>query len=225
MEANDDGQDSAKKKLNFKVKHIDSDSGPSKKIGKTKISKKRKLLGTTSTDEEAAAKAKAEEKTTKKEIKEAKREARKKVAKKKQPEEDTKENVSDNEEYDYQSDDAADKEKADEEIKKGKAALIVELKAIEKRAENKLNEDNDVNVNENADETDNEDNADQNDDVDEVLTNIETLPFLNTPKISKKKDDGKDITKTVDETKDNRKRKFKRSGSEEPEKKKTNRQK
>ncbi|GJV76516.1 hypothetical protein Tco_1508100 [Tanacetum coccineum] len=89
-------------------------------------------------DEEAATKAKAEEKTTKKEIKEAKREARKKVAKKKQPEEDTKENVSDNEEYDYQSDDAADKEKADEEIKKGKAALIVELKAIEKRAENKL---------------------------------------------------------------------------------------
>ncbi|GKE09118.1 hypothetical protein Tco_1412669 [Tanacetum coccineum] len=88
-------------------------------------------------------------------------------------------------------DDAADKEKADEEIKKGKAALIVELKAIEKRAENKLNEDNDVNVNENANETDNEDDADQNDDVDEVLTNIETLPFLNTPKISKKKDDGK----------------------------------
>ncbi|GKD03452.1 hypothetical protein Tco_1178426, partial [Tanacetum coccineum] len=77
-----------------------------------------------------------------------------------------------------------------------KAALIAELKAIEKRAEKQAKvtaetEDNDVNVNENADETDNEDDADQNDDVDEVLTNIETLPFLNTPKRSKKKEDGK----------------------------------
>ncbi|GJU97343.1 hypothetical protein Tco_1326614 [Tanacetum coccineum] len=72
-----------------------------------------------------------------------------------------------------------------------KAALIVELKAIEKELKNKLNEDNDVNVNENADETDNEDDVDQNDDVDEVLINIETLPFLNTPKRSKKKEDGK----------------------------------
>ncbi|GKB88652.1 MORC family CW-type zinc finger protein 2B-like protein isoform X1, partial [Tanacetum coccineum] len=138
---------------------------------------------------------------------------------------DTEENVSDNE------------EKADEEIEKRKAALIAELKAIEKRAEKQTKvaaetEDNDVNVNENADETDNEDDADQNDDVDEVLTNIETLPFLNTPKRSKKKEDGKtfiifdtDITKTVKETKDNKKRKFERSGSEEPEKKKTNRQK
>ncbi|GKB39459.1 hypothetical protein Tco_0884401, partial [Tanacetum coccineum] len=43
-------QDSAKKELQVQgLKHIDSGSGPSKKIGNTKISKKRKLLGTTST--------------------------------------------------------------------------------------------------------------------------------------------------------------------------------
>ncbi|GJV03486.1 hypothetical protein Tco_1337055 [Tanacetum coccineum] len=250
MEVEDAGQGSGKKPAKITIKFKDKDSGPSKKIGKTKISKKRKLLGTTSTgknmkvidmiyikiteqkekrkeeeerkaaedeqkrkaDEEAATKAK--EKTTKKKIKEAKREARKKLAKNKQPEEDTEENLSDTEEYDDQSDDAAAKAKADEEIEKRKATLIAELKAIEKRAEKQAKVAAEA-----------EDDADQNDDVDEVLTNIETLPFLNTPKRSKKKEDGKDITKTVNETKDNMKRKFERSGSEEPEKKKINRQK
>ncbi|GKE34683.1 ulp1 protease family, C-terminal catalytic domain-containing protein, partial [Tanacetum coccineum] len=85
-------------------------SGCSKKIEKTKISKRK-------ADEEATSKAaaqeedairKSNEKTTKKKIKEAKREARKKLAKKKQPEKDTEENVSYNEEYDDQSDDTQD---------------------------------------------------------------------------------------------------------------------
>nr|GEW01432.1 hypothetical protein [Tanacetum cinerariifolium] len=70
----------------------------------------------------------------------------------------------------------------------------------------KAGEDNDVNVDENADETDNEDDADQNDDVDEVLANIETLPFLNTPKRSKKKENGKDFEKERKQVKKAKKR-------------------
>ncbi|GJX68543.1 peptidase C48, SUMO/sentrin/Ubl1 [Tanacetum coccineum] len=147
-------------------------SGRSKKIEKTKISKRK-------ADEEAAAKAAAEEqdairksneKTTKKKIKEAKKEARKKLAKKKQLERDTEENVSDNEEYDYQSDDVDNKEKTDEEAAKRKAELLAELQAIETRLEKKAkdeaqNEDSDVNVNENEDEYDNEEDENNEEDA------------------------------------------------------------
>nr|GEV04814.1 peptidase C48, SUMO/sentrin/Ubl1 [Tanacetum cinerariifolium] len=113
-----------------------------------------------------------------------KEEVRKQAHNKENAEEtnDTEENASDNE------------KKAYEEIEKRKAALIVELKAIEKRAEKQAKV-----AAETEDETDNEDDADQNDDVDEVLTNIETLPFLNTPKRSKKKEDGKGINDSISE--------------------------
>ncbi|GJX88385.1 MORC family CW-type zinc finger protein 2B-like protein isoform X1, partial [Tanacetum coccineum] len=123
---------------------------------------------------------------------------------------DTEENVSDNEEYDDQSDDAADKEKADEEIEKRKATLIAELKAIEKRAEKHAKV-----AAETEDETDNEDDADQNDDVDEVLTNIETLPFLNTPKRSKKKEDGKESEEEEEEVRKLIKIKMEKGAEEE----------
>ncbi|GKC53762.1 hypothetical protein Tco_1076507 [Tanacetum coccineum] len=274
MEVEDAGQGSDKKpkKITFKIK--DKGSGRSKKIEKTKISKRK-------ADEEAAAKAAAEEedairksneKTTKKKIKEAKREARKKLAKKKQLERDTEENVSDNEEYDYQSDDVDNKEKTDEEAAKRKAELLAELQAIETRLEKKAkdeaqNEDNDVNVNENADEADNEedaanneeddennedddddnqedaeneedaenaedaDNNEEDDDdneedadneenVDQVFHKIKTLPFLNAATRSNKIEDGK-----VLEKQHQKKRKMETSESEEPEKKKSNRQK
>ncbi|GKA52986.1 hypothetical protein Tco_0746301 [Tanacetum coccineum] len=64
------------------------------------------------------------------------------------------------------------------------------IKAIEKRAEKQAKV-----IAETEDETNNEDDAGQNDDTYEVLTNIETLPFLNTPKRSKKKEDGKESPK------------------------------
>ncbi|GJV47331.1 hypothetical protein Tco_1437543, partial [Tanacetum coccineum] len=177
-------------------------------------------------DEEAAAKARAEEedstrksneKTTKKKIKEAKREARKKLAKKKQPEKDTEENVSDNEDETDNEDDADNNKENDDNEE--------DTDNNEEDYENEEDADNNEEDDDNEEEADNEDQADNEDNVDQVFRNIKTLPFLNAAKKSMKKEDGKDITKTVKEKQHKKKKKVERSETEEPEKKKSNRQK
>ncbi|GKD91630.1 hypothetical protein Tco_1367137, partial [Tanacetum coccineum] len=94
----------------------------------------------------------------------------------------------------------------------------------EKDADNEEDAENEENA-DNEEDADNEDQADNEENVDQVFRNIKTLPFLNAAKRSKKKEDGKDITKTVEEKQHKKKRKMERSESEEPEKKKSNRKK
>nr|GEW13301.1 hypothetical protein [Tanacetum cinerariifolium] len=120
---------------------------------------------------------------------------------------DNEEDADNNEEDDDNEEDAENKEDADNK----------------EDAKNEENADNNEKDDDNEEDADNEDQADNEENVDQVFRNIKMLPFLNVAKRSKKKEEGKDITKSVEEKQHKKKRKMQRSESEEPEKKKSNR--
>ncbi|GJU16817.1 hypothetical protein Tco_1144783 [Tanacetum coccineum] len=89
--------------------------------------------------------------------------------------------------------------------------------------ENEEDADNNEEDDDNEEDADNEDQADNEENVDQVFRNIKMLPFLNAAKRSKKKEDGKVEEKQQNQRR--KKRKIEISESEQPNKKKSNRQK
>ncbi|GJS48475.1 hypothetical protein Tco_0598596 [Tanacetum coccineum] len=192
MEGNDDGQDSDKNKLIFKVKMIDS--GRTLKINEMLRKKNAEIKAKRIAEEEEAAKDKEEEEQEETEDDEnVEKEVEKNVvelaneAATKSVEElfAILENDVDNMENDVEDEEA---KSADEE-----ANLVEEQE---------------------SEQADNEEDSEENDDINQIFNNIQTMPFLNTATRSNKNQVGKGLTKTVvDEAKKKEKSKLKRKGS------------
>ncbi|GKC23097.1 ulp1 protease family, C-terminal catalytic domain-containing protein, partial [Tanacetum coccineum] len=198
MEGNDDGQDSDKNKLRFKVKMIDS--GRTLKINEMLRKKNAEIEAKRIAEEEEAAKDKEEEEETEddenveKEVEKNVVELANEVAtksveelfaileSKKKPAEQPRKKT--------------DKEAKEKEAKKGKH--VEETKYDVDNMEKDV-EDEEANLVEEqeSEQADNEEDSEENDDVNQIFNNIQTMPFLNTATRSNKNQVGKGLTKTV----------------------------